>query len=109
MTLSDPCFQALPREPSGIGWLREVRTIADLAHMSLAVLSSSPARAGRPIRVPIRAIVSPSDAVVDPAATVDRVSADVRHVAIDAPHVGLVFNPRVWRLVLEALDEAPVA
>ncbi len=267
MTLSDPCFQALPREPSGIGWLLEVRTVADLARMSVAVLSSSPARAARPtpvmvlpgfggddrwtwplrrtlsaaghrpegwglgrnlagtdiphtqddlpsrwrverlpryrgegcvvllcermlervrrrhaelgerlalvgwslggyvarevardapecvsrvvtlgapvvggpkysraasffrkrgmdlgwierevarrearpIRVPITAIVSRSDAVVDPAATVDRVSADVRHVAIDAAHVGLVFNPKVWRLVLEALGEAPVA
>jgi hypothetical protein len=65
-------------------------------------------RDARPIEVPITAIVSCTDGVVHPPATVDRVNAHVRHVEVDAPHLGLVFNPQVWDLVLDALDEAPV-
>ena len=64
-------------------------------------------REARPIDVPITAIVSGTDGVVHPPATVDLVNARVRHVEIDAPHLGLVFNPQVWALILDALYTVP--
>jgi pimeloyl-ACP methyl ester carboxylesterase len=63
-------------------------------------------RESRPIRVPITAIISPSDGVVGRAAAYDHYSPNVRHVEIDAAHLGLCFNPSVWRLITEALNGA---
>lgn len=57
----------------------------------------------RPIRVPITAIVSPSDAVVSEAAALDLVNPTVKHVRLDVAHLGMGFNRQVWQAVLEAL------
>ena len=60
-------------------------------------------RAERPLRVPVTAIVSPSDAVVAVEAAYDRRQPGTRYRLIDAAHLGLAINPRVWDAILEAL------
>ncbi len=60
-------------------------------------------RESRPIRQPITAIYSRSDGIVSWQASLDAHSPNVRHVQVPSAHLGLVFNPRVWAQVLDAL------
>ncbi|MEO0424135.1 MAG: alpha/beta fold hydrolase [Pseudomonadota bacterium] len=61
-------------------------------------------REQHPIHQPITAIYSRSDGIVRWQASLDSHSPNVRHVQIPSAHLGLIFNPRVWREVLRALD-----
>ncbi len=65
-------------------------------------------REARPVRVPITAVVSPSDAVVDYRAAWDHYSEQVEHVEIDVAHLGMGINRKVWRVVLERLSDGQV-
>ena len=62
-------------------------------------------REATPISQPITAIYSKSDGIVGPGAAIDHHSENVRHIEVDAAHIGLVFNPTVWRHVLESLQQ----
>lgn len=66
-------------------------------------------REERPIRQPVTAIFSKSDAIVDWGAAIDHHSPNVTHVEIDAAHLGLVYNPTVWRIVLDVLKNGNAA
>jgi pimeloyl-ACP methyl ester carboxylesterase len=57
-----------------------------------------------PIKVPVVAVVSPSDAIVAASAAFDRHTARIRHVEIDAPHLSLCFRRDVWAVVLDAIE-----
>lgn len=61
-------------------------------------------REATPIRQPITAIYSRSDAIVSPGAAIDHHSENVKHIEVDASHLGLVFNPTVWRHILDSLS-----
>lgn len=65
-------------------------------------------REATPIRVPVTAIVSPSDGVVGLGAAIDRRNPRVEHVALDAAHLGLCVNPDVWAQLDRILAERPV-
>lgn len=66
-------------------------------------------RHDRPIMQPITAIYSERDGIVSSYAAIDEFSPNVRHVRVDASHFGMGLNPKVWRLVVDALtgDDAP--
>ena len=61
----------------------------------------------QPLPQPVTAVYSKSDAIVAWPAAMDAVSKRIRHIEVNASHLGLVFNPTVWRHILEAL--APTA
>ena len=63
-------------------------------------------REERPVKVPITAVVSPSDAIVDFRATRDHFSENVEHVELDVPHLSMGFNRNVWRVIVKTLREA---
>jgi pimeloyl-ACP methyl ester carboxylesterase len=63
-------------------------------------------RENRPVKVPITAVVSPSDAIVDFRATRDHFSENVEHVELDVPHLSMGFNRHVWRIILQTLQRA---
>ena len=63
-------------------------------------------REDRPVKVPITAVVSPSDAIVDFRATRDHFSENVEHVELDVPHLSMGFNRNVWRVIVKTLREA---
>lgn len=59
-----------------------------------------------PIRVPLTAIYSKRDKVVQWQACIDHVNAHCRHVEVAASHLSLGFDPRVLRLVSQAIHDA---
>lgn len=62
-------------------------------------------REARPVRVPITAVVSPSDAIVDFRAARDHHSENVEHIELDVAHLSMGINRKVWRVVLERLRD----
>lgn len=62
-----------------------------------------------PIRVPVTAIVSPSDAIVAANAAIDDLNPMTRHHLVDAPHLGMALNPKIWDLIVDVLREEPAA
>ena len=62
-------------------------------------------REARPVRVPITAVVSPSDAIVDFRAARDHHSENVEHIELDVAHLGMGINRKVWRVVLKRLQD----
>ena len=62
-------------------------------------------REERSILVPVTAVVSPTDAIVDYGAAQDHFNQTVRHVELDVPHLSMGLNPRVWKVILEALSD----
>lgn len=62
-------------------------------------------REARPVRVPIMALVSPSDAIVDFRAARDHHSENVEHIELDVAHLGMGINRKVWRVVLKRLQD----
>lgn len=63
------------------------------------------ARDVRPIQQPLTSIISRTDGIVGRTAAIDRISPRVRHIEVAASHLGLGFNPAVWQLVLEAIQQ----
>jgi len=60
-----------------------------------------------PIRVPITAIYSRRDAVVQWEACIDHYNEHCRHIEVDATHFSLGFDPKILRLVSDAIGESP--
>ena len=59
----------------------------------------------RPIESQVTTIYSKTDGIVAWPATIDHHSKRVRHVETNATHLGMVFNPRVWRHVRDAISD----
>ncbi len=57
----------------------------------------------RPVKVPITALVSPTDGIVDFRAAFDHHSEDIEHIQIDVAHLSMGFNRKVWKQVLTSL------
>ncbi|MEM1175683.1 MAG: hypothetical protein AAGI27_12810 [Pseudomonadota bacterium] len=60
----------------------------------------------RPIESQVTTIYSKSDGVVAWPATIDRHSPRVRNIETNSTHLGMVFNPRIWRHVSDAIKRA---
>lgn len=58
-----------------------------------------------PIKQPITAIYSRRDGVVAWRSAIDYRSPNVKHIEVSATHIGLGFNAKVWKHVLEALEQ----
>lgn len=97
ITLGTPVIGG-PKYTAGARAMRERGLDLDWIERGVAL------RNAEPIRVPLVAVVSPSDAIVAREAAIDRHSGQVRHVELDAPHLSLCFRPDVWQIVLEAIE-----
>jgi pimeloyl-ACP methyl ester carboxylesterase len=60
-------------------------------------------REKRPVKVPITALVSPSDAIVDSRAARDHYSENVKHIEVNVAHLSMGLNRQVWQLILQTL------
>jgi surfactin synthase thioesterase subunit len=58
-----------------------------------------------PIEVPLTAIYSKRDRIVQWDACIDPFNPQCRHIEVDASHLSLGFDPKVLRLVSEALGQ----
>lgn len=67
------------------------------------------ARDSVPIQCPMTLIFSRLDGVVSWPATIDRVTPQARHMEAKCSHLGMVFNPRVFRQIAQALSDQRAA
>ena len=58
-----------------------------------------------PIEAPITAFYSSRDGIVSEFAAIDKSSPNVRNVKVSASHFGMGVNPKIWRLIVDALEE----
>ena len=58
-----------------------------------------------PIDVPVVAFYTKRDRVVSWPACIDRSSRDVRHVRVRSTHFSIGFDPDVWRLIADTLED----
>ncbi len=57
-----------------------------------------------PITVPITAIFTRRDKLVSWPACIDRVSPNVTHYEVTSTHVSMGFDPDVWQIIVESLN-----